>query len=157
MRAQNPYRGWVPVVIQDSELESIINSKKLPDSIGNLIELSKKDSGTLALPVPGAAAKQLDEWCGAPFPTNYAVFFGILWFLDDKLVVPIAMPEITADKMIGFMDSEYKLRRLDNETDITYLFDAVTERLEVADTKYAVVREETRKLIERYSLYLEQR
>lgn len=82
---------------------------------------------------------------------------GILWFLDDKLVVPIAMPEITADKMIGFLDSEYKLRRLDNETDITYLLDAVTERLEVADTKYAVVREETRKLIERYSLYLEQR
>lgn len=82
---------------------------------------------------------------------------GILWFLDDKLVVPIAMPEITADKMIGFLDSEYKLRRLDKETDITYLLDAVTERLEVADTKYAVVREETRKLIERYSFYLEQR
>lgn len=82
---------------------------------------------------------------------------GILWFLDDKLVVPIAVPEITADKMIGFLDSDYKLRRLDNESDITYLLDAVTERLEVADTKYAVVREETRKLIERYSFYLEQR
>ena len=77
LKAQNPYQGWVPAVIQDSELESIINSKKLPDSIGDLIELSKKDSGTLALPVPGAVAKRLDEWCGAPFPTNYAVFFGI--------------------------------------------------------------------------------
>ena len=82
---------------------------------------------------------------------------GILWFFDDKLVVPIALPEITNENMIGFLDNDYKLRRLNDESDIAYLLDAVAGRLGIADTKYTVVREESRKLIEKYNLYLEKR
>ena len=46
---------------------------------------------------------------------------GIFWFQDDVAVIPVALPEIDVSKMYGFLNSEYKLRRLDFDTDISYI------------------------------------
>lgn len=82
---------------------------------------------------------------------------GILWFLDDSIVIPLVLPEITHDKMIGFLDDEYKTRSLDNEDDIAYIYDAIIEELSIPQTKAAIVREETKKLTKKYDSYLSQR
>lgn len=81
---------------------------------------------------------------------------GILWFLDDAVVIPLVLPEITHDKMIGFLDGEYKTRSLDSEDDIAYIYDAIIEELGIPQTKAAIVREETKKLKNKYESYLTQ-
>ena len=82
---------------------------------------------------------------------------GVLWFLDESVVIPIALPEITHDKMIGFLDDEYKTRSLNDEDDIAYIYDTVVEQLRVPQTKSAVIRDQTQKLIRRYEDFLSQR
>lgn len=82
---------------------------------------------------------------------------GILWFLDDSVVIPIVLPEITHDRMIGFLDDEYKIRSLGYEDDIAYIYDAIVEKLNIPQSKVSVVREETRKLKIKYESYLSQR
>ncbi len=82
---------------------------------------------------------------------------GILWFLDDSVVIPLVLPEITHDKMIGFLDDEYKTRSLDNEDDIAYIYDAIIEKLSIPQTKAAIVREETKKLTKKYDSLLSKR
>ena len=82
---------------------------------------------------------------------------GILWFRDDSVVIPIALPEITHDKMIGFLDDEYKIRSLDHEDDIAYIYDALVEKLKTSQSKVAVIREETQKLKTKYESYLSHR
>ena len=52
---------------------------------------------------------------------------GVLWYREDVPVIPIALPEIDSKNMYGFLNSEYKLRRLDYDTDISYIYDAVSE------------------------------
>lgn len=42
---------------------------------------------------------------------------GIIWFLDAHKIV-IALPEINENCMLGFLNSEYKIRRLDNADDV---------------------------------------
>ena len=43
---------------------------------------------------------------------------GVLWY-EDVPVIPIALPEINSNNMYGFLNNEYKLRRLDSDTDIS--------------------------------------
>ena len=50
---------------------------------------------------------------------------GVLWYQDNIPVIPIALPEINSSNMYGFLNNEYKLRRLDLDTDIAYIYDAV--------------------------------
>ena len=79
---------------------------------------------------------------------------GILWYLDESTVIPIALPEITHDKMVGFLNDEYKTRSLSSEDDIAYIYDAIVERLHISQVKSAIFREEARKLKEKYESYL---
>ena len=83
---------------------------------------------------------------------------GIAWYLneeDKSLVIPIGLPEIDHTNMIGFINSDYKLRRLDNNNDIAYIYDESRKRLNCADVTYSVVTRETEKLKEKYSRFLE--
>ncbi len=82
---------------------------------------------------------------------------GVLWYRDDVRVIPIALPEIDENKMYGFLNSEYKLRRLDSNTDISYIYDVVRETTKVESAKAAIVSNETQKLINRYSDFLKGR
>jgi hypothetical protein len=82
---------------------------------------------------------------------------GVLWFHDTTPLIPIAMPEITPKNMYGFLNEEYKLRRLDCENDISYLYDTVREALSIGIYKYGIVVSETAKLKKRYADYIDQR
>ncbi|MCR5738435.1 MAG: hypothetical protein K6G43_01295 [Lachnospiraceae bacterium] len=48
--------------------------------------------------------------------------------------------------MIGFLNSDYKLRRLDNNDDISYLYDIAQEKLQIDTVKHSIITRETTKL-----------
>ncbi len=82
---------------------------------------------------------------------------GIAWYLDDALAIPIGFPEIDHTNMYGFLSSDYKLRRLNDDGDIAYLFDQAQERLRTEHVFHGVITQETRKLKERYEKYISDR
>lgn len=82
---------------------------------------------------------------------------GIAWYLDEALVIPIGLPEINHTNMFGFLNSDYKLRRLNDDGDIAYLFDQAQERLQTEYVPHGVITRETRKLEEKYAQYLSDR
>lgn len=81
---------------------------------------------------------------------------GVLWFLDVP-VIPIALPEISVNDMCGFLNPEYKLRRLDSDDDIAYIYDTVSEKIYAAQSKHSIVTSETSKLKTRYATFLANR
>ena len=82
---------------------------------------------------------------------------GVAWYLDDAVAVPIGLPEIDHTNMIGFLNSDYKLRRLDNNDDISYLYDIAQEKLQIDTVKHSIITRETTKLKERYTHHIESR
>ena len=82
---------------------------------------------------------------------------GILWYLEDICTIPVATPEIHPDDMIGFLNKEYKIRRLDNTDDITYIYDTVTEILGIPQLKSSIINTESKKLINKYTDHLSKR
>ena len=82
---------------------------------------------------------------------------GILWYLKDTPVIPIALPEIEPSDMVGFLNSDYKIRRLSSDTDIAEIYDMVQERTGAEPAKHTVVAVETSKLKNRYKTYCDGR
>lgn len=82
---------------------------------------------------------------------------GILWYQDDVPVIPIALPEINPNNMYGFLSNEYKLRRVDSDTDISYIYDIVSEAVSAPHTKVGIITHESNKLRERYADFLKTR
>ena len=81
---------------------------------------------------------------------------GVLWYKEVP-VIPIALPEINSGNMYGFLNNEYKLRRLDCDTDISYIYDTVNEAVSAAHTKASVITHENNKLRAKYAEYLKTR
>ena len=82
---------------------------------------------------------------------------GIMWYLNSIPVIPIAMPEINPDNMYGFLNSDYKLRRLDNLDDIAYIYESIIDKLKLTQNKTSVLLAESQKLIERFSAFVSDR
>lgn len=82
---------------------------------------------------------------------------GILWYLHKIPVIPIALPDIDHKDMIGFLNDDYKLRRLDSDDDIAYIYDAVSEAMGVSAAKHSVINTETKKLKDRYKKFCDSR
>ena len=82
---------------------------------------------------------------------------GVLWYREDVPVIPIALPDIDSKNMYGFLNNEYKLRRLDSDTDISYIYDAVSEVVSALPCKASVITYEAQKLKERYFSHLDLR
>lgn len=82
---------------------------------------------------------------------------GILWFQDNVPVIPIALPEIDSSNMYGFLSNEYKLRRLDSDTDIPYIYDVVSEAVSAPHTKAGTIAYESGKLKNRYIDWIKDR
>ena len=81
---------------------------------------------------------------------------GILWF-NDVIVIPIALPEISHENMIGFLNDDYKIRRLDNPDDIAYIYDTAYKASNSIQSSASVITAESQKLIKKYKESLENR
>lgn len=82
---------------------------------------------------------------------------GIAWYLEDALAIPFGLPEIDHTNMYGFLNADYKLRRVDNEDDIAYLYDEAQQHLSTNSVSHSTITRETRKLKDRYAKYLSER
>lgn len=82
---------------------------------------------------------------------------GILWYRDDVPVIPIALPEIDSSNMYGFLNNEYKLRRLDSTMDISHIYDVVREAVSAPQVKSECIAHESEKFKTKYSKFLSTR
>ena len=73
LKAWNPYRGWTSVIFQDSKMQSLLCTKYLGSSIGEILELYNNSDGPVQMSYPVDIERKIDEMCSAPFPTNYSL------------------------------------------------------------------------------------
>lgn len=73
LKAWNPYRGWIPVIFQDSEMQSLLCTKYLGNSIGGILELYNNSDGPVKMSYPADIERQIDKMCSNQFPTNYSL------------------------------------------------------------------------------------
>ena len=80
---------------------------------------------------------------------------GIIWYKNRKdetcRIIPIALPEINKDNLLGFIDSQHILRRLDNKSDIATIIDIVYENLEFKLPQQAIIQGIIERTIANYS------
>lgn len=74
---------------------------------------------------------------------------GIIWFLDTEKIV-IALPEINENLMEGFLNDEYKIRRLNSKNDIYAICDIVGRFFSDFITSKAKLNAIIDRLIEQY-------
>ena len=81
---------------------------------------------------------------------------GVLWY-ENIPVIPIALPEINSNNMYGFLNNEYKLRRLNIDTDVSYIYDTVREAISASLIKASIITYENNKLRAKYEDHLKTR
>ena len=81
---------------------------------------------------------------------------GVLWYADLP-VIPIALPEINSDNMYGFLNNNYKLRRLDVISDVSYIYDEIRNALSTPFVSGTTLTNGIMKLNSRYLAHIESR
>lgn len=81
---------------------------------------------------------------------------GVIWFLDAHKIV-IALPEINENCMLGFLNSEYKIRRLDNADDMFSITDIIKRVYPSFITSSAKLKNKIEQLSSQYAQALESR
>lgn len=82
LKAFNPYHGWIPAVITDGELETVICEKKISNSISEIITLCKNPESRLVYEFPGDQVEHLDRLFGSPLPMRYALRISVASAMD---------------------------------------------------------------------------
>lgn len=82
---------------------------------------------------------------------------GVLWYEEDISVIPIALPEINESNMCGFLNSDYKLIRLDSDTDVSSIYDTVAKAISPPPARARAITNENNRLRSRYTEYLKAR
>ena len=88
LKAWNPYHGWIPVIMQNGELEEALCHRKMEDPIGDIIELYSKAKGSIVITFSAEVAAKLNSWSNAPFSTNYSLHVSnhMLKSIVDKVI-----------------------------------------------------------------------
>lgn len=80
---------------------------------------------------------------------------GIIWLQDPNTpAIVIGLPEINHTNMFGFLNSDFKLRRLDNANDISAIYDTVRSAVRATPVSFSVATAAGHKLSDRYAEYL---
>lgn len=82
---------------------------------------------------------------------------GIIWFLDFVNSYVICLPEISHTCTRGFINNDFKLRRLNSDDDLSYLYDITRELFNTKDIKHSVLNQEINRLKKVYLEYLSNR
>lgn len=83
---------------------------------------------------------------------------GIIWMQDpDVPAIIVGLPEISHTNMLGFLNGDYKLRRLDNLGDISAIYDTVQKVVNSIAPTFSVATAAGQKLAERYKAFVTQR
>lgn len=71
LKAWNPYNGWIPVLLNDTQLINVLSNRKLPDPITNLEALLKGDDPFFLVPFNNDIRMMIAKM--ANFNTKYAL------------------------------------------------------------------------------------
>ena len=83
---------------------------------------------------------------------------GIIWLQDPEVpAIVIGLPEINHNSMHGFLNGDYKLRRLDNLGDISAIHDSVHTAVNVPAATLSAATEAGQNLSNRYKDFISQR
>lgn len=83
---------------------------------------------------------------------------GIIWLQDPNTpAIVIGLPEINHTNMFGFLNGDFKLRRLDNVNDISAIYDTVRSAVGTTPVSFSVATAAGQKLSDRYAEYLKSR
>lgn len=83
---------------------------------------------------------------------------GIIWLLDPTVpAIVVGLPEISHTNMLGFLNGDYKLRRLDNLSDVSAIYDTVQKAVDSATPTLSVANAAGQKLVDKYKAYVTQR
>lgn len=74
VKSFNPYRGWMPVIITNAEIEKVLSEKKLANSISELISLVQKGDSNLVVQYPGAVQDNINKMCDSCIDMQNALF-----------------------------------------------------------------------------------
>ena len=131
---------------RDSVFCSSLPGNDINERISNEVKTALKNSAV------NIAILSVDYY-QSTYCLNEAV---VLWYRDVP-VVPIALPEIDYEKMYGFLNSDYKLRRLDSDTDVSYILDTVREAVSAQQVKASIITYENNKIRTRYLAWMRAR
>lgn len=73
IKAQNPYVGWIPVMIPDPEFEKLLCEHKMPNSISELIDLCDKSGNGIIMQYSGEIQERLHRLSDLPVPLQNAL------------------------------------------------------------------------------------
>lgn len=71
LKAWNPYHGWIPVVAPNNELETMFNTRRIPDSIPSLNSLLSEGHSQLSISIPAEMTTYFNRL--TDFETVYAL------------------------------------------------------------------------------------
>lgn len=73
LKGFNPYQGWIPTIISDSELEKMICEVRVQTSISEIISLCKTSENGLVSEFTGEKLKLINELFDSPVQMKYAL------------------------------------------------------------------------------------
>ena len=73
IRAWNPYNGWIPVLLNNDELENLLSTRKLDYSIADIIELYNSSDGTVYINFSAEINLKLNKLCSSPVNMQYTL------------------------------------------------------------------------------------
>lgn len=83
---------------------------------------------------------------------------GIIWLQDPEVpAIVIGLPEVNHTNMHGFLNGDYKLRRLDDLGDISATYETIQKAVGTPAASITVATAAGQKLINRYKAFLSQR
>ena len=74
LKAWNPIRGWIPVVLNNNELEDTLTKVPMRTPISGIIDLYNTECGTITSSINAECNQLLSDMCG--FDAKYATHFG---------------------------------------------------------------------------------
>jgi len=83
LKANNPRRGWIPVIIVDDNNETLFNSTVVYESLAVLIDIEKKSkNGTFHYSYPHDVSMQICTQAGTPAYMEIALFISTIYITE---------------------------------------------------------------------------
>lgn len=73
LKAFNPYRGWIPTMIQDPEFEKAVCERPIPNSLSEIIALCATSENGLICELSGEQMEILNKVFDVPLPMKYSL------------------------------------------------------------------------------------
>ena len=73
LKANNPYYGWVPVILADPEMEKLICQIKLINSVSEIKSMCDDSDAGIFVSIPGSVQQSLAEMSNMPAPMQMVV------------------------------------------------------------------------------------